>query len=84
MLLTNDNLLILFVILIFGYYLYTKKNITVDKTVPIETYTNIQQIHNRYVQDEILPDTIPDDSAFNNRDYYEKNSEDRLSKLIFG
>jgi hypothetical protein len=33
---------------------------------------------------DILPDTVPDDSKFSNRDYLEKEQENRYNKLIFG
>ena len=33
---------------------------------------------------DILPDIVPDDSKFSNRDYLEKEEEKRYNKLIFG
>lgn len=33
---------------------------------------------------DILPDVVPDDSKFSNRDYLEKEEENRYHKLIFG
>lgn len=33
---------------------------------------------------DILPDIIPDDSKFSNRDYLEKEEERRYNSLIFG
>lgn len=33
---------------------------------------------------DILPDIVPDDSKFSNRDYLEKEEENRYNKLIFG
>jgi hypothetical protein len=32
----------------------------------------------------ILPDIIPDDSLYDDRDFSDKDRENRLSKLIFG
>lgn len=33
---------------------------------------------------DVIPDTIPDDSKFSNRNYLEQEQEKRFNKLIFG
>lgn len=82
--LTNNTFLILFIVLIF--YFLTKKT----QEHKNENYTNVDDSNNSSIQatvnvnNQILPSLIPNDILFNNRDYYEKNSEERLSKLIFG
>lgn len=48
------------------------------KNTPTEEFTNLDE------NVDILPDIIPDDSKFSNRDFLEKEQENRFNKLIFG
>lgn len=63
----------------FLFYITRQKPKPTPKTLQKpETYVDIN------TDVTILPDVIPDDSRFNDRDFSDKDREDRFHKLIFG